>query len=227
MLKTLVPTLLIANEKVGQLDISSAHPCTLVRLLLDLAPIVGTREAHAEADRLRAELEAGTFYERLANECGLDKDTTKRRFLAAMNGKNGHTYNEKVFKIFALSYPVTKRVILIVRKTNRKALGRKMTKIVSSAIDVCLKFCMENDIPAISRTDEIVCREREVELLRKVLSGAFYDLTTVKAKVGGTLTTWADIYPEEKPSAVTQMIVDDNMQHTASQYGALEIRSAK
>ncbi len=219
MPRMLVATLKIANERVVQLDISSAHPCTLVRLLLDLAPMVGIEQAHKEADRLRAEMESGTLYERLAKECGLDKETAKRRFIAALNGKNGHTYNEVVFQAFARSYPVTKRVIAIVRKKNRKILHRKMTYILSCAMDQSLKFCMDQNLPVFSRADEIVCRDRDADVIRKVLGQAFHNFTTVKPKVGGEILSWDDIYSWDESKPANEIIGNDNEGSSARQGG--------
>jgi hypothetical protein len=195
----LVPTLRIENEEVAQLDISSAHPCTLVRLLIDVGAKVCSVGAAIEACRLREALESGTLYIWLGAECGIATEVAKLRLLSALNGKNGHTYNDAVFKAFARRFPITRRVIALMRSKDRKRLSRWMAKILSDSVNEALMICMDKSIPVIPRTDELVCKRSDAETVRLILSECFFKHAKVNPVVGGVRLPIGISTPEQVP----------------------------
>jgi hypothetical protein len=213
--RKLVPTLLIDGEKVAQLDISSAHPCTLVNILLGFAGQFGVKETHEEADSLRRELESGQLYAHLASESrikGVGPKRAKGRFLPAVNGKDGHTYHDEIFKTFSRLFPLTGKAVGIIRAPDRRNISRQMAFLLSKAIDDCLEACMGLDLPAYPRTDEIVCRERDAELVRRILALAFHKHTTVNPMIGKKrvdLLDGSDPLLQQVRRALGLIIVDD------------------
>ena len=144
----------------------------------------GVAGAIQEAARLRDDLESGELYDYLAEEVGLSRGVAKERFLQALNGENGHTYNDPTFKAYAKRFPIAKQVISKIRNGNIKQLNQKMAHTLSKAIDKTIQTCWEKQIPVYPRTDEIVCRKRDEEFIREVLAAYFLDETGVNAKVG-------------------------------------------
>ena len=68
-----------------------------------------------------------------------------------------------------------------------------MAYILSQVIDAGLKFCMDHNLPAFPRTDEIVCRERDADAIRAVMARAIHRVTTVNPKIGGVRVELDDI----------------------------------
>ena len=182
--KEIVKTLLIDGEEVAQLDITAAHPSTIPSMMIEAEKSYGVAGAIQEATRLRNELETGQLYDFLAEAVGLTRAVTKTRFLQALNGENGHTYNDPTFKAFARRFPIAKQVISMIRDGNIKRLNQKMAHTLSKAIDKAIQACWEYQIPVYPRTDEIVCRKSDAEFVREVLAAYFFDETGVNAKVG-------------------------------------------
>lgn len=182
--KDIVKTLLIDGEEVAQLDITSAHPSTIPSMMIEAEKKYRIAGAIQEAARLRDELESGLLYDFLAAEVGLSREDAKDRFLQALNGENGHTYNDPTFKAFARRFPIAKQVISKIRDGDIKRLNQKMAHTLSKAIDKAIQTCWEYQIPVYPRTDEIVCRKRDAEFVREVLAGYFFDETSVNARVG-------------------------------------------
>ena len=137
-----------------------------------------------EAASLRDDLESGLLYDFLAAEAGLSREVAKTRFLQALNGENGHTYNDPTFKAFARRFPIAKQVISKIRNGDIKRLNQKMAHTLSKAIDKAIQTCWEKQIPVYPRTDEIICRKRDEQIVREVLAAYFFDETGVNAKVG-------------------------------------------
>ena len=182
--REVVKTLLIDGEVVAQLDITSAHPSTIPSMMIEAEKKYGIAGAIQEAARLRDDLESGLLYDFLAAEVGLSREVAKTRFLQALNGENGHTYNDPTFKAFARRFPIAKQVISKIRNGNIKRLNQKMAHTLSKAIDKAIQTCWEYQIPVYPRTDEIVCRKRDAEFVREVLAAYFFDETGVNARVG-------------------------------------------
>lgn len=181
--REVVKTLLIDGEEVAQLDITSAHPSTIPSMMIEAEKKYNIAGAIQEAARLRNDLESGGLYDFLAAEAGLSREVAKTRFLQALNGENGHTYNDPTFKAFARRFPIAKQVISKIRNGGIKRLNQKMAHTLSKAIDKAIKTCWEYQIPVYPRTDEIVCRKRDEEFVREVLAAYFLDETSVNAKV--------------------------------------------
>ena len=182
--KEIVKTLLIDGEEVAQLDITAAHPSTIPCMMVEAEKNYGVAGAIQEASRLREELETGQLYDSLAEAVGLSPNEAKQSLLAAFNGENGHTYNDPTFKVYAVRFPIAKKVIGMIRDSDRKRLNQKMANTLSRAIDKTIQTCWENQIPVYPRTDEIVCRKRDEGFVREVLAAYFLDETGVNAKVG-------------------------------------------
>ena len=183
--KKVVPTLLIDGEPVSQLDITSAHPSTLPRLLIEAETKHQVEGGIAEAKRLAEELESGRLYDTLSLSLGIDPKRAKKSFLAALNGEDKHTYNDAVFLEFAKRFPIAKEVIGKVRRGDRKRLNRKMAGILAVVIKLTIETCRKLELPVYPRTDEIVCRQRDEAKVHEILSAYFLDQTSVHAKVGG------------------------------------------
>jgi hypothetical protein len=183
--KTIVPTLLIDGEPVSQLDITSAHPSTLPRLLIEAEKKFKVLGGIEEAKKLAEELEAGRLYDSLAIALRIDPKAAKKRFLAALNGEDKHTYNDAAFLEFARRFPVAKQVIGMVRRGDGKRLNRKMAGILADVIKLTIETCSKLEIPVYPRTDEIVCRQQDEAMVQEILSAYFLDATSVHAKVGG------------------------------------------
>jgi hypothetical protein len=175
---------LIDGEEVAQLDITAAHPSTIPCMMVEAEKNYGVAGAIQEASRLRDELETGQLYDSLAEAVGLSPNEAKQSLLAAFNGENGHTYNDPTFKVYAVRFPIAKKVIGMIRDSDRKRLNQKMANTLSRAIDKTIQTCREKQIPVYPRTDEIVCRKRDAEFVREVLAAYFLDETGVNAKVG-------------------------------------------
>ncbi len=182
--KEIVKTLLIDGEEVAQLDITAAHPSTIPCMMIEAEKKYCVARAIQEASRLRDELETGQLYDSLAEAVGLSPKEAKQSLLAAFNGENGHTYNDPTFKAYAKRFPIAKRVIGMIRDSDRKRLNQKMANTLSRAIDKTIQTCWEKQIPVYPRTDEIVCRKKDAEFVREVLAAYFFDETGVNAKVG-------------------------------------------
>ena len=183
--KTVVPTLLIDGEPIAQLDITSAHPSTLPRLLIEAEKKHEVLGGIEEAKKLAEELEAGRLYDSLAITLRIEAKAAKKRFLAALNGEDKHTYNDAVFLEFARRFPVAKEVIGKIRRGDRKRLNRKMAGILADVIELTIETCAKLELPVYPRTDEIVCRQRDEAKVHEILSAYFLDQTSVHAKVGG------------------------------------------
>jgi len=188
--RRLVPTLLIDGEPVSQLDITSAHPSTIPCLLIEAEQKYQIAGGIAEAHRLAEALESGRFYDQLASELGIDTKLAKKRFLAALNGENRHTYNEELFQKFGEKFPVAKKVIGIIRRSDRKRLNAKMASLLARVISLTIETCSKLQIPVYPRTDEIVCRQRDEALVREILTAYFLDQTSVRARVGGEMISF-------------------------------------
>ena len=182
--KEIVKTLLIDGEEVAQLDITAAHPSTIPCMMIEAEKKYCVAGAIQEASRLRDELETGQLYDSLAEAVGLSPKEAKQSLLAALNGENGHTYNDPTFKAYAKRFPIAKRVIGMIRDGDRKRLNQKMANTLSKAIDKTIQTCWEKQIPVYPRTDEIVCRKRDEDFVREVLAAYFLEETGVNAKVG-------------------------------------------
>jgi hypothetical protein len=182
--KEIVKTLLIDGEEVAQLDITAAHPSTIPCMMVEAEKNYGVAGAIQEASRLREELETGQLYDSLAEAVGLSPKEAKQSLLAAFNGENGHTYNDPTFKVYAVRFPIAKKVIGMIRDSDRKRLNQKMAYTLSRVIDKTIQTCWEKQIPVYPRTDEIVCRKRDADFVREVLAAYFFDETGVNAKVG-------------------------------------------
>ena len=182
--REVVKTLLIDGEEVTQLDITAAHPSTIPSMMIEAEKKHGVVGAIQEAARLGDDLESGLLYDFLAAEVGLSREVAKERFLQALNGENGHTYNDPTFKAFARRFPIAKQVISKIRNGNIKRLNQKMAHTLSKAIDKAIQTCWEYQIPVYPRTDEIVCRKRDADFVREVLAAYFFDETGVNARVG-------------------------------------------
>jgi len=166
--KTVVPTLLIDGEPISQLDITSAHPSTLPRLLIEAKKKNEVLGGGEEAKKLTEEIEAG-LYDSLAITLRIEAKAAKKHFLAALNGEDKHTYNDAVFLEFARRFPVAKEVIGMIRRGDRKRLNRKMAGILADVIKLTIETCAKLELSVYPRTDEIVCRQRRsggVELCR-------------------------------------------------------------
>jgi len=183
--KTILPTLLIDGEPISQLDITSAHPSTLPCLLIEAEKKHEVLGGIEEAKKLTEELESGRLYDSLAITLRIDPKAAKKRFLAALNGEDKHTYNEAVFLEFGRRFPVAKEVIGKIRRGDRKRLNRKMAGILADVIKLTIKTCAKLELPVYPRTDEIVCRQRDEAKVHEILSAYFLDQTSVHAKVGG------------------------------------------
>lgn len=183
--KTVVPTLLIDGEPISQLDITSAHPSTLPRLMIEAEKKFTVLGAIQEAKKLTEELESGRLYDSLAITLRIDPKAAKKRFLAALNGEDKHTYNDAVFLEFGRRFPVSKEVIGKIRRGDRKRLNRKMAGILGNVIKLTIETCAKLELPVYPRTDEIVCRQRDEAMVHEILSAYFLDQTSVHAKVGG------------------------------------------
>lgn len=183
--RRVVPTLLIDGEPVSQLDITSAHPSTLPRLLIEAETKYGVVGGIAEAKRLAGELESGSLYDSLALQLQIDPKQSKKRFLSALNGEDRHTYNEQVYAKFTERFPVAKKVLGMIRKGDRKRLNRKMAGILAEVVKLTIETCANMGLPVYPRTDEIVCRQRDEAKVHEILSANFLDQTGVHAKVGG------------------------------------------
>jgi hypothetical protein len=180
----IVKTLLIDDEEVAQLDITAAHPSTIPCMMIEAEKKYCVAGAIQEASRLRDDLETGQLYDSLAEAVGLSPKEAKQSLLAALNGENGHTYNDPTFKAYAKRFPLAKQVIGMIRDGDRKRLNQKMAHTLSKAIDKTIQTCWEKQIPVYPRTDEIVCRKRDADFVREVLAANFLDETGVNAKVG-------------------------------------------
>jgi hypothetical protein len=134
---------------------------------------------------LGEELEAGRLYDSLAFTLRIDPKATKRRFLAALNEEDKHTYNDAVFLKFARRFPVAKEVIGKIRRGDTNRLHQKMSWIVAEIIGLTIETCAKLELPVYPRTDEIVCRQRDEVKVHEILSAYFLDQTSVHAKVGG------------------------------------------
>lgn len=183
--KIVVPTLLIDGEPISQLDITSAHPSTLPSLMIEGERKFGVCGAIEEAKKLTEELEAGRLYDSLAVTLGIDSKAAKKRFLAALNGEDNHTYNDAVFLEFGKRFLIAKQVIGMIRRGDRKRLNRRMAGILADVIKLTIETCAKLELPAYPRTDEIVCRQRDEAKVHEILSAYFLDQTGVHAKVGG------------------------------------------
>lgn len=196
--RRVVPTLLIDGEPVSQLDITSAHPSTLPRLLIEAETNYGVAGAIAEAKRLARELESGRLYDSLGMELQIDPKRTKIRFLSALNGEDRHTYNEPVFGKFSEGFPVAKEVLGMIRKGDKNRLNRKMAGILAEVIKLTIETCASMELPVYPRTDEIVCRRSDEAKVHEILSAYFFDQTTVHALVGGRRTSFIPQDPAEE-----------------------------
>jgi hypothetical protein len=78
---------------------------------------------------------------------------------------------------------------------------------------------MDQNLPVFSRADEIVCRDRDADVIRKVLGQAFHNFTTVKPKVGGEILSWDDIYSWDESKPANEIIGNDNEGSSARQGG--------
>ena len=183
--KTVVPTLLIDGEPIAQFDLTSAHPCTLPRLMIEAERKYQVVGGIAEAKRLVEELESGRLYDTLGLALGINPKRAKKQFLAALNGKDNHTHNDPVFLEFARRFPVAKRVIVMIRRGDTSRLHQKMSWIVAEVIGLTIETCAKLELPVYPRTDEIVCRQRDEVKVHEILSAYFLDQTSVHAKVGG------------------------------------------
>jgi hypothetical protein len=183
--KIAVPTLLIDGEQISQLDITSAHPSTLPRLMIEAEKKFKVLGGIEEAKKLAEELEAGRLYDSLAITLRIEAKAAKKRFLAALNGKDKHTYNDAVFLEFGRRFPVAKEVIGKIRRGDRKRLNRKMAGILADVIKLTIETCAKLELPVYPRTDEIICRQRDEAKVHEILSAYFLDQTSVHAKVGG------------------------------------------
>ena len=183
--KIVVPTLLIDGEPISQLDITSAHPSTLPRLMIEGEKKFKVYGGIEEAKKLTEELESGRLYDSLAVTLRITPKAAKERFLAALNGEDKHTYNDAVFLEFARRFPVAKKVIGMIRRGDRKRLNRKMVGILADVIKLTIETCAKLELPVYPRTDEIVCRQRDEAKVHEILSAYFLDQTSVHAKVGG------------------------------------------
>jgi hypothetical protein len=185
-----VSTLMIDGEPVSQLDITSAHPSTIPCLLIEAEQKYQIAGGIAEAHQLAEALESGRFYDQLASELGIDTKAAKKRFLAALSGENRHTYNEELFQKFGEKFPVAKKVIGIIRRSDRKRLNAKMASLLARVISLTIETCSKLQIPVYPRTDEIVCRQRDEALVREILTAYFLDQTSVRARVGGEMISF-------------------------------------
>jgi hypothetical protein len=70
--KTVVPTLIIDGEPISQLDITSAHPSTLPRLMIEAEKKFEVLGGIEVAKKLAEELEAGRLYDSLAITLRID-----------------------------------------------------------------------------------------------------------------------------------------------------------
>jgi hypothetical protein len=183
--KTVLPTLLIDGEPIAQLDITSAHPSTLPRLMIEAEKKFKVLGGIEEAKKLTEELESGRLYDSLAITLGIAPKAAKKRFLAALNGEDKHTYNDAVFLEFARRFPVAKEAFGKIRRGDRKRLNRKMAGILADVIKLTIETCAKLELPVYPRTDEIVCRQRDEAKVHEILSAYFLDQTSVHAKVGG------------------------------------------
>jgi hypothetical protein len=205
--RQLVPTLLIDGEPVSQLDITSAHPSTIPRLLTEAELKYSVVGGVAEAQRLTNELQSGRLYDALGFECGLTAKAAKKRFLSALNGEDGHTYNDSVFKKFVERYPAAKKVFGKIRKGDKNRLNRKMAGLLAEAMRLALEACAKTQSPVYPRTDELVCRVRDSELIRKVLAASIYKVTSVNPAVGGVNL------PLEEIEAATKLLNGEAMDY--------------
>ncbi len=180
-----VPTLLIDGEAVSQLDISSAHPSTIPRILIEAELKYGVVGGIAEAKRLTEALESGRLYNSLAPAIGIAPNAAKHRLLSALNGKDPHAYNDAVFKEFTKLFPLVKVVFRMIRKRDRNDFNRKMAGILAEVMDLTAETCAKMGFPVFPRTDEIVCRQRDEAKVHEILSAYFLDQTSVHALVGG------------------------------------------
>lgn len=183
--KIAVPTLLIDGAPIAQLDITSAHPSILPRLMIEAEKRFKVLGGIEEANKVAEELEAGRLYDSLAITLSIDPKAAKKRFLAALNGENKHTYNDAVFLEFARRFPAAKEVIGKIRRGDRKRLNRKMAGILADVIKLTIETCAKMGLPVFPRTDEIVCRQRDEAKVHEILSAYFLDQTSVHALVGG------------------------------------------
>jgi hypothetical protein len=198
MPRALVPTLQIDGEPVSQLDITSAHPSTIPRMLVEAETKYGVVGGIAEAKRLAEELESGRLYDALGFEHGITAKSAKKRFLSALNGEDRHTYNEPVFLEFTKRFPVAKEVLGMIRKGDTKRLNRKMAGILAEVIWLTIETCAKMGFPVYPRTDEIVCRRQDEIQVHEILSAYFLDQTTVHALVGGHRISFIPREPTEE-----------------------------
>jgi len=157
--KTVVPTLIMSTliidgEPISQHDITSSHPSTLPRSMIEAEKKFKVLGGIEEAKKLVEELEAGRLYESLAITLRIDPKAAKKRFLAALNGKDKHTYNDAVFLEFARRFPAAKEVIGKIRRGDRKRLNRKMAGILADVIKLTIETCAKLELPVYPRTDE-------------------------------------------------------------------------
>jgi hypothetical protein len=141
--------------------------------------------AEAEIQRLGKELENGVFYLNLAAKCGIPLSEVKRDFLSGLNSRVDQAIWHRAYREFSQSYPVLHRMISRIKSKDHTNMSLMMACILSQAIDETLKFCMDNKLPAFPRTDEIVCRDEDADIVRVVLAKAFYRVTSVRPKIGG------------------------------------------
>lgn len=181
----IVPTLLIDGEPISQLDISSAHPSTIPRILIEGELKYGVAGGIAEAKRLAEALESGRLYDSLGPAVGIAPNAAKGRLLSALNGKNPHAYNDAVFKEFTKLFPLVKVVFRMIRKRDRNHFNRKMAGILAEVIALTAETSANMRLPVYPRTDEIVCRRQDEVLVHELLSAYFLDQTTVHAIIGG------------------------------------------
>jgi hypothetical protein len=199
--RDIVPTLLMDNEPVAQLDITSAHPSTLPRLLIEAESKYGITGGIAEAERLATELMEGRLYDSLAEELGIEPKVAKKRLLSALNGEDKHTYNDAVFLSFSRRFPVAKVVVGCIRKGDRKRLNRKMSELLAVAISSAILACAKLGLPVYPRADELVCRARDKEVVRRILATAFFETTTVNPRIGG-------VRVELEHTSISHLILD-------------------
>lgn len=183
--KTVIPQLRMDGQQTFQADIQAAHPSVVPRLLFTAGDKYGAAGALDESRRMIDELESGRIYDAVARAQGLDGGTAKRKLLSAFNGRHGHHWNCPIMQAFREHYPIAGQVMARIRHGEHSRLSRHLAGIVADAVNESLRILMRQGIPAIPRTDEIICRDSDAATVREIMQSVFFDRSMTNAKVGG------------------------------------------
>lgn len=169
----------IDGEKVYNVDIRCSQPC-LLGVLYDFS-----ETSQEEKARFVEFVTQKDFYAELAALAppgiNLTRDQAKEQTFTLMFGKNMTTRKQPLFAVLSKIFPILARKILLAKEKNYKDLSFILQSIESDIMVLgVMTEIMEREIRALSIHDSILCKEKDIPVVKEIITRHFEKVTGFK-----------------------------------------------